>query len=102
MDVTGASSDPPRLKPLPRDFTRTREALHRLAEQVVKVTREYATGEFSLIATPGGWGTPVFGPEDAQVRVEGAELVVSTRKDERRAPITSIAAAAELCGDLLP
>src|SRR5437763_2700538 len=98
-------SDPagaPVLKPLPDGFGHTREALHRLAEEVVKVAREHTTGDFSLIATPGGFGTPVFGPDDAQVRVDGAELIVKNGSDRKGAPITSLRAAAELCGDLVP
>jgi hypothetical protein len=86
-----------RLPPLPDGFERTRESLHGLAEQVVKVAREHVTGEFTMIRTPGGFGTPVFG-EDRQVRVDGAELVVRDGGEERRAPITSLAAAAELVG----
>ena len=91
-----------RLPPLPDDFSRTRESMHRLAEGVVKVAREHATGEFSLIRTPGGFGTPVFG-DDSQVRVEGTELVAREGGEERRAPISSLRGAAELLGpDMLP
>jgi hypothetical protein len=86
-----------RLPPLPGGFERTRESLHSLAEQVVKVAREHVTGEFTMVRTPGGFGTPVFG-EDRQVRVDGAELVVRDGGEERRAPITSLADAAELVG----
>jgi hypothetical protein len=68
---------------LPPTFAQTREALHRVAEEVVKPAREKATGEFSLIRTPGGFGTPLFG-EDRQVRVEGAELVFREGGEERR------------------
>ena len=49
------------LPPLPPGFPQTREGMHRLAEDVIKVAREHATGEFSLVQTPGGFGTPVFG-----------------------------------------
>jgi hypothetical protein len=87
---------------LPEGFSRTRESMHRLAERVVKVAREQATGEFSLIRTPGGFGTPTFGGE-CQVRVEGTELVVREHGEERRGPITTLRAAAELVGPrLLP
>jgi hypothetical protein len=91
-----------RLEPLPPDFVRSREGLHRLAEQVVKLAREHLTGEFSLVATPGGFGTPVFGPDNAQVRVEGGDLVVTVGGEERREPISSLRAAAKLAADLLP
>jgi hypothetical protein len=98
--VIAMASNP--LDPLPRDFARSRAGLHRLAEGVIKLTREHVTGEFSLIATPGGFGTPVFGPHDAQVRVEAGDLVVKVGEDERRAPITSLRAATQLAADLLP
>jgi hypothetical protein len=90
------------LEPLPPDFERARQGLHRLADQVVKLTREHVNGEFSLIATPGGFGTPVFGPDDAQVRVDGGDLVVTVGGSGRRQAITTLSAAAELAADLLP
>ncbi len=68
----------------------------------MKLAREHVSGEFSLIATPGGFGTPVFGPDDAQVRVEGGYFVVVAGGEERREPITTLRAAAALAADLLP
>jgi hypothetical protein len=102
MPESASAAGVPTLKPLPAGFSQTCEALHRLAEEIIKVAREHTSGDFSLIATPGGFGTPVFGPDDAQVRVEGAELIVRKGSDEKRARITSLRAAAELCGDLVP
>ncbi len=91
-----------RLPPLPAGFARTRESLHVLAEDVIKPAREQTSGEWTLTPTPGGFGTPPFG-EDSQVRVEGTDLVVREGGIERRAPIESPAAAAELVGPgLLP
>jgi hypothetical protein len=92
----------PQLEPLPVSFAETTVGLHRLAEQVLKLAREHVSGEFSLIATPGGFGTPVFGPDDAQLRVEGGDLVVVAGGEDRREPITTLSAAAELAADLLP
>jgi hypothetical protein len=90
------------LPPLPLGFPRTREAMHRLAEDVIKPAREQTSGEWTLVPTPGGFGTPVFG-DDSQVRVDGVELVVREGGAERRAPVTSPAAAAEAIGTgLLP
>jgi hypothetical protein len=86
----------------PAGFARTRESLHRLAEDVIKPAREQTSGAWTLTETPGGFGTPTFG-EDCQVRVEGVELVVRERGSERRAPIGSPRSAAELIGpNLLP
>jgi hypothetical protein len=76
--------------------------MHRLAEDVIKPAREQTSGEWTLVPTPGGFGTPVFG-DDSQVRVEGVELIVREGGAERRAPIASLAAAAEAIGPgLLP
>jgi hypothetical protein len=90
------------LPQLPPDFAATRESLHRLAEDVIKPARERTSGEWTLIDTRGGFGTPIFGDDD-QVRVEGAELVIRERGEERRAPIGSLsAAAAQIGARLLP
>jgi hypothetical protein len=92
------------LEPLPDSFARTREALHRIAERVVAPARK-PHNEIALTQSPGGFGTPPFEHEGRrlQVRVEGAEIVVDEDGDERRAPIESVAQAAELVGaDLFP
>ena len=90
------------LPPLPEPFEPTREALHRVAEDVIKVAREHVTGEFSLQSTPGGFGTPEWS-DGNQIRVEGVELVVVRDGAEQRAPITSLAAAAQQIGsDWMP
>src|SRR4051794_3276037 len=57
-------------------FPKTREALHKLAEEVVSPARVKATGnEIALEARPGGFGTPAF-PDGGEVRVEGTNLIV--------------------------
>src|SRR5437764_970166 len=92
------------LGPLADGFVETRLALHRVAEQVVAPARK-PHNEIALRHTPGGFGTPVFDVDGAacQVRVEGAELVVRRGREDARAPITTLAAAAELVGaDLYP
>jgi hypothetical protein len=75
--------------------------MHLLAEQVISPARRRSNGKIGLRYTHGGFGTPFFGA-DVQIRVEGVELVVQERDAERRAAITSIAAAAELAGEPLP
>ena len=93
---------PNELPPLPQDFDATRRSLHRVAEDLIKVAREHVTGEWTLAQTPGGFGTPEWGGGN-QIRVEGADLVVIRDGAEARAPIGSLAAAAELIGaDWLP
>jgi hypothetical protein len=90
------------LPPLPDDFAATRQSLHRIAEDVIKVAREHATGEWTLAQTPGGFGTPEWGGGN-QIRVEGADLVVVRDGAASRGPITSLAAAGQLIGaDWMP
>lgn len=87
------------LEPLPASFKATREALHRVAEEVVAPARK-PDNEIALTQTPGGFGTPPFEHRgrQLQVRVDGADLVVSEDGEERREPITSIAAAGRFVG----
>jgi hypothetical protein len=85
------------LPPLPERFAETRLALHRLAVYVVSPARRLATGnEIALAPTPEGFGTPP-GEAWGQLRVAGEELLLR-RDDERRAPITSLRAAAAFAG----
>jgi hypothetical protein len=87
------------LEALPADFAATCGALHTVAEQLVAPARK-PDNEIALQATPGGFGTPVFEweGEDCQVRVDGADLLVSRGSEEKRAPITTLADGAELIG----
>jgi len=95
--------DYPALTPLPPGFATTVASLHTVAERLVAPARK-PQNEISLRATPGGFGTPFFEFEGAehQVRVEGGELVHATDTGERRAPLASLAAAAEAVAGLLP
>jgi hypothetical protein len=86
-----------RLEAAPPPLQAARLALHRLAEHVLTPARQHANGKIALRYVAGGFGTPFFG-DDVQVRVEGAELVVDSPGGERRAPIGSLAAAAEHVG----
>src|SRR6266487_3811552 len=92
------------LRPLPDSFAATRDALHRVAEELVAPARK-PHNEIALRQTPGGFGTPPFelGGAPVQVRVEGAELVVERDGAQERAALDTIAAGAELLGpELLP
>jgi len=80
------------LPALPPTLASTRVALHRLAAYVIAPTRHASTGRFGLRSTSGGFGTPEF--DGRRVRVEGVDLVDEGPDGERRAPITSLAAAA--------
>lgn len=85
------------LIPLPSSFVTTREALHSVAEHVVSPARVAATGnEIALDATPGGFGTPAL-PGGGRVRVDLDEIVVEEPGGGVcRAPISSLAQAAEV------
>lgn len=67
-------------------FIATRMALQRVATHVLARRRFAVTGRFGLRATPGGFGTPAFGPPDAVevIRVAGATLVHEVGGDARR------------------
>ncbi len=84
---------PRRLDALPGKFAETRDALHRVAEHVIAPRRHLANGKIGLRYTYRGFGTPFF-DDDHQVRVEDGELV----DRNRRRPLTTLAAAAELVG----
>src|SRR4051794_7048477 len=84
---------------LPDAYPTTRTDLHRLAVYVVSPARAAVNGGITLRSTPGGFGTPTFGPEDRQIRVAGVELLVDERGETiAREPITTLARAAELAG----
>ena len=63
------------LAPLPESTAATRASLQRVAVHVLARRRSAVTGKFGLRATPGGFGTPAFGPEHEVVRVAGPYLV---------------------------
>lgn len=91
------------LTPLPPGFQATVASLHRVAEDLVAPARK-PDNEISLRATPGGFGTPEFEFEGSvrQVRIDGVELVQTVDGEERRAPLRSLAEAAEAVAELLP
>lgn len=60
------------------EFAATRDALHRVTVHVVARARQHATGRFSLRASPGGLGTPEFGPDARRVRLSGGAVVVES------------------------
>src|SRR4051812_35634814 len=87
------------------DLVATREALHAVAEHVLAPALHRASGRIGLRSTPGGFGTPWFsidGGGDQRVRIDGADVVVETRRngeeDLVREPLTTVRAAATLAG----
>jgi hypothetical protein len=71
-----------------------------LAEHVLSRARYNANGKIGLRYTRRGVGTPWFRhlDRDAQVRIEGTNVVVHEDGDTQSAPVTTVAAAAELAG----
>jgi hypothetical protein len=79
-------------------LTSTRLALHRVAAYVVSPARRHATGnEIALVVTPGGFGTPAFGNDEA-VRVDGARLVRRRGRAEEATELTTLRAAGAFAG----
>ncbi len=66
------------LNALPDSHGATMEALQRVATHVLARARHTATGRFGLRATPGGFGTPSFGPEATRLRVSAGRLLRET------------------------
>lgn len=87
---------------LPPAFSSTREALHRVAEELVAPARK-PHNEIALRQTPGGFGTPPFEfeGETMQVRVEGSELVVARGEERERIALTNLAEAGARVGETL-
>lgn len=85
-----------RLDPLPPTFQASVATLHRVAEEVLAPAQP--DGEIALMATPGGFGTPVF-DRDHQVRVDGTDLVHRAGDAERREPLDVDPAAAGRLAD---
>lgn len=85
---------PAHLPPLPDSFETTVDAVHAVAEHVLSAARHASAGRVGLVATADGVAAPPFGPRERVVAIEGDELVDRDRAGERRAPITTLRAAA--------
>lgn len=78
------------------DLVATRRELQRVAVHLLARRRHAATGRFGLRATPGGFGTPAFGPaRDVEVlRVDGVTLVHEVGGEARHLPLPGATLAA--------
>jgi hypothetical protein len=76
----------------------TRRSLHALAERVLAAARFQSVGRIGLQVVDGGIGTPPFGADRRTVALVGGEIVVRTGDGERRAPVGTVRAAADLVG----
>lgn len=75
----------------------TRRSLHRVAEHVLSAALKTATGHIALEPGPGGFRTPPL-PDGTVLAVEGADIRVDGPDGVRRAPITTVAQAAQVAG----
>lgn len=78
----------------------TRSDLHRTAAHVLGRRRYAVSGRFGLRATPGGIGTPAFGPEPETLRLTSAFLVREVGGESRQMALTgaTLASLAEFAG----
>jgi hypothetical protein len=78
----------------------TRLALQSVAEHVLSAARHAATGRIGLRPVPGGFCHAGLASEHGprRIAVIGTELVIGDDRGPRRAPLTTVGAAAELAG----
>jgi hypothetical protein len=57
-----------------------------------------ATGEITLVPSPGGFRTPPWGADGRFLAVDGTELIAGRAGETRRAALTTIRAAADFAG----
>jgi hypothetical protein len=82
----------------PGHLAATRAGWHRVAEHVLAAALYAATGEITLLPSPGGFRTPLWGADGRFLAVDGAELVVGGAGGTRRTTLTTIRAAADFAG----
>ena len=82
----------------PAHLAATRAGWHRVAEHVLAAALYAATGEITLVPSPGGFRTPPWGPDRRFLAVDGTELVVGGTGGTLRATLTTIRAAADFAG----
>src|SRR6516165_2711259 len=78
----------------------TRSELHRVAAHVLGRRRFDVSGHFGLRASPGGIGTPAFGPEPEVLRITGATLVREVGTESSRIDVagSTMAELAQFAG----
>lgn len=60
------------------DAAASRELARRIAAHVMSRARHAECGRIDLVPTPGGFGTPAFGPDHRVIRLSGDVLVVES------------------------
>jgi hypothetical protein len=86
------------LEPVPASFVSTRAAIHMLAEHVLCVARYEIDGHVGLCSEFSGVATPPLGASETVIAIDGAGIVVRSKKGERRAPITTVRQVADFVG----
>ncbi len=94
-----------RLAPLAPGFATTREALARVAAQILARRRSDMTGRIGLRPSPGGFATPAFGDDVEVLRTDGATLLIERAGTTTTHPLTTLddlaaAAGVDLAGPL--
>ncbi|WP_420452387.1 hypothetical protein [Ilumatobacter sp.] len=89
------------LVPLPDDWPRERDALHRVVVHVVTRAQQEATGHLALAVHPGGVGTPRFGPARRCVRVCGGSLFVEDAHGRRDGASTATTTVHPIAGSTI-
>jgi hypothetical protein len=89
--------------PISSSLESTRQSMHRLAEHVLSAARYAVDRRIGLRPAPNGIETPPFGPTSRLVGLDGLEIVVGEAGPTgegvfRRAPVTTLRAAAEFVG----
>jgi hypothetical protein len=79
----------------PARLAATRAWWHRVAEHMPAAALYRATGQIGLVPSPGGFRTPSFGTDARFLAVDGTELAVSGAAGTKRAPLTTVRAAAQ-------
>ena len=79
-------------------LTATRDGWHRVAEHVLAAAQYADTGKIGLRPSTAGFATARPLPGGRQLRVAEAELIVTDSAGSRRAPLTTVGAAAQFAG----
>ena len=76
----------------------TRQALHQVAEHVLSAVEYTAIGRIRLEPAPGGFQTLPLNDNGRRIAVDGGDIVVIDGGEQRRAPLSTVRAAAEFAG----
>jgi hypothetical protein len=79
-------------------FTATRLDAQRLATHVLTRARHGVAGRIDLTPTPGGFGTPAFGPDHRVLRLDGSALIVESTGERATTRVRAVDGAT--MGDL--